>query len=127
MAAVHGGGNQATELRLISIFRNRGIRGWRRNYSLFGRPDFVFSGARVALFVDGCFWHRCPLHGSTPATNMEFWSKKLQRNVRRDRKVRKVLQNKGWRVVRIWQHELRQPEKVTRKVIRSLSMSQEPG
>jgi DNA mismatch endonuclease (patch repair protein) len=107
MSRVRGSGNRSTELRLIAIFRKHSITGWRRNQRLPGRPDFVFPKQRLAVFVDGCFWHGCPLHGSIPRTNRRFWADKLARNKTRDRNVNRVLRKRGWRVLRIWQHELR--------------------
>jgi DNA mismatch endonuclease Vsr len=78
MSRIRGAGNRATELRLIAIFKAASITGWRRKQSLQKRPDFVFREQRVAVFVDGCFWHGCPTHGRRPATNTEFWDKKLK-------------------------------------------------
>jgi DNA mismatch endonuclease (patch repair protein) len=69
-------------------------------------PDVVFSRARVALFVDGCWWHRCPDHGSTPRSNTDYWLPKLARNVERDQLVSTTLADHGWTVVRIWEHEV---------------------
>lgn len=106
MARVRGSQNIATELRLIKILRTHCIRGWRRQYPIFGRPDLVFREFRIAIFVDGCFWHGCPIHASLPLTNRAFWKRKLTMNKTRDTLVNKVLRDKGWRVVRIWQHEL---------------------
>ena len=74
MSRVRSRGNRSTELRMISIFRSYGISGWRRNRPVFGRPDFVFPAGRVAVFVDGCFWHGCPWHGRVPASNVAFWT-----------------------------------------------------
>lgn len=79
MSRIKGKGNAATEARLIGIFRRHGIVGWRRNFPLFGKPDFVFPKQRTAVFVDGCFWHSCPKHGTMPASNVEFWTAKLVR------------------------------------------------
>ena len=107
MSRVRSRGNKATELALIEVFRSYGITGWRRNIRLFGRPDFVFAEAKLAVFVDGCFWHGCPKHRSQPATNFSFWEKKLGGNLRRDRLVTLTLRKGGWRVARIWHHELR--------------------
>jgi DNA mismatch endonuclease (patch repair protein) len=107
MARVRSRGNRATELRLIKIFREYKITGWRRRAPVFGNPDFVFRRARIAVFVDGCFWHSCPLHGSIPGTNRDFWAEKLERNVARDRAVNEKLEARDWRVLRVWQHELR--------------------
>jgi DNA mismatch endonuclease (patch repair protein) len=116
MSRVKGRGNKATELRLIEIFRAHAITGWRRHAPIFGRPDFVFPKERVAVFVDGCFWHGCPIHGSIPASNRPFWRKKLYRNRERDNLVGRELRQLGWRVLRIWQHELAHSAKVERKV-----------
>lgn len=70
------------------------------------RPDFVFRKLRLAVFVDGCFWHGCPLHGAHPKNNEEFWKKKLDANHKRDLKVTRTLRQNNWRVLRIWEHEL---------------------
>ena len=72
MARVKSRGNRATEMRLIRIFRDFEIKGWRRRAKVFGNPDFIFRAARLAVFVDGCFWHGCPIHGSIPETNRRF-------------------------------------------------------
>jgi DNA mismatch endonuclease (patch repair protein) len=69
-------------------------------------PDFVFKREKVAVFVDGCFWHRCPLHSKIPDNNRAFWEQKLSRNVERDRLVNRELQKAGWRVWRMWEHSL---------------------
>jgi DNA mismatch endonuclease (patch repair protein) len=121
MSKVKGRGNAATELRLIEVFRDSRIRGWRRHATIFGSPDFVFPVERLAVFVDGCFWHCCPVHCSIPKTNRSFWIGKLGRNQERDRLVRSTLEQTGWRVLRIWQHELRSSAKVARRVTRALA------
>ncbi len=79
MALIPSKDNKATELRLIAIFRANGITGWRRNRPLFGKPDFVFRARKLAVFVDGCFWHGCPLHAPQPKTNAAFWRKNVAR------------------------------------------------
>lgn len=107
MSRIRGKSNKSTELRLISILRDAGIRGWRRNMELEGRPDFVFPAIRVAIFVDGCFWHGCPEHFKQPKTNPKFWSAKIANNQKRDRRVAKSLKAKGWTVARIWEHSLK--------------------
>jgi DNA mismatch endonuclease (patch repair protein) len=106
MSRIRGSGNRGTELRLIRIFRTHRITGWRRTRPLFGKPDFVFPLLRLAVFVDGCFWHGCPLHATQPKQNARFWREKIARNRTRDRLVGRTLQAKGWRVLRIWDHEL---------------------
>ena len=115
MAAVRSRGNRSTELRLIALMRTHGITGWRRGSKLTGRPDFIFprstgSGLRrakpLAVFVDGCFWHGCPKHGTSPKTNASFWLAKITGNKARDRRVNRLLRAKGWKVLRVWEHEL---------------------
>jgi DNA mismatch endonuclease (patch repair protein) len=120
MSRVKGRGNLLTELRLVAIFRAHKISGWRRNARIFGKPDFIFPKRRLAVFVDGCFWHGCPMHGSIPKTNRAFWTAKLERNRQRDKEVAKELKSQGWRTVRIWQHELPQAGKIVRRFQRVL-------
>jgi DNA mismatch endonuclease (patch repair protein) len=106
MSLIRGHGNKDTELALIKLFRRHGIAGWRRRRSVFGKPDFVFLKQRVAVFVDGCFWHGCSKHSNLPSNNRAFWKKKLTANKARDRRVNRRLRQDGWRVVRIWEHDL---------------------
>jgi DNA mismatch endonuclease (patch repair protein) len=106
MSRIRGKGNKATELAFIVFCRRHGITGWRRHQPVFGRPDFVFPAARLAVFVDGCFWHNCPRHATTPAHNRAFWRRKLAANRARDRRVGRILRRRGWRVLRIWEHEI---------------------
>ena len=106
MSQVRSHANAATEGKLVRVLRENHIIGWRRHLKLFGNPDFVFLKHRLAVFVDGCFWHSCPKHSSRPATNRGFWKEKLNRNEDRDRLVTRTLRESGWRVLRIWQHEL---------------------
>jgi DNA mismatch endonuclease (patch repair protein) len=106
MSLVPGRGNKSTELVLVRLFRQHKIKGWRRHVSLPGKPDFVFRKQRLAVFVDGCFWHGCPKHGRQPKSNRKFWRTKLSSNKNRDRFVNKALRQAGWRVLRIWEHEL---------------------
>lgn len=80
------------------------------------RADLVFAKARVAVFVDGCFWHRCPIHGTSPRSNSEYWAAKLDRNVARDRANDAALRHAGWRVVRVWEHE--EPEAAADRIAR---------
>ena len=78
--------------------------------------DLVFRSARVAVFVDGCFWHHCPEHGTAPKTNADYWGPKLDRNVERDRETDALLTEEGWLSVRVWEHE--DPEKAAVRVAR---------
>jgi DNA mismatch endonuclease (patch repair protein) len=107
MSRIRSRGNKDTELALAKLLRRNGITGWRRNQKIFGKPDFIFKQARLAIFVDGCFWHGCPKHGTQPAGNRSFWKKKFARNQTRDRLVNQTLRRAGWRVLRIWEHTLR--------------------
>jgi len=108
MARIRGSGNLDTELRMMALFRAHGITGWRRRQKLFGKPDFVFRRERVAVFVDGCFWHGCPKpkHAPRPKHNADWWAQKLDRNKARDRKVTRTLRAQGWHVLRVWECDL---------------------
>ena len=106
MSRIRGRGNKDTELALAKLLRRHGITGWRRNQPVFGKPDFMFPKFKLAVFVDGCFWHGCPKHGTQPAGNRSFWKKKFARNQVRDRLVTQTLRRAGWRVLRVWEHEL---------------------
>ena len=107
MSRVRSRGNKTTELKFISILRSKGITGWRRHYRLLGQPDFVFPKKRVAVFVDGCFWHGCRRGCKPLPRSNEFWKKKIEGNRRRDRIVSRELRDRGWTVIRIWEHDLR--------------------
>jgi DNA mismatch endonuclease (patch repair protein) len=117
MSRIRSRGNAATELRLIQIFRTHKIIGWRRNQKLLGKPDFVFRERRLVVFVDGCFWHGCPRCYRRPLSNLKYWDAKIFGNRQRDLKVKRALQKLGWRVVRIWAHELKKPKHCIRKLL----------
>lgn len=106
MALIRGRGNKDTELRLIALMRVQRITGWRRGSTLRGRPDFVFPRAKLAVFVDGCFWHGCPAHATWPKNNAAFWEAKILGNRARDRAITRELKRAGWRVLRVWEHAL---------------------
>lgn len=107
MRAVKSKGNISTELKLIKIFRMFGINGWRRNYKLHGNPDFVFPKERIAIFADGCFWHGHNCRKTAPMSNIDYWRKKIKRNKERDKLVTQTLKVKDWRVIRIWECEIK--------------------
>lgn len=109
MSRVRNSGNASTELRLVQLFRRHGVIGWRRKFDLFGKPDFVFRSKRIAVFVDGCFWHGCPKHRRIPKSRRTFWEAKLERNRQRDEEVNHTLRAKGWNVLRLWECELSSP------------------
>jgi len=116
MAAIQSTGNRATELRLAAILRAHGITGWRRHQPLPGKPDFVFRRERLAVFVDGCFWHGCRWHCRMPKSRQTYWKPKIARNKTRDKVIRGMLQRAGWRVHRIWEHSLDEPSSVTARL-----------
>ena len=126
MAAVRSKGNRSTELRMAELFQTNGLKGWRRHQPLPGKPDFVFRREKVAVFVDGCFWHGCPRCYTAPSTRKAFWKAKLDDNRRRDRRVSRQLRAQGWRVVRVWECSLRKrPDASVRRVMRALERSNE--
>jgi DNA mismatch endonuclease (patch repair protein) len=110
MRAVKSKGNKSTEARLIRLFKEHGITGWRRNANLPGHPDFVFPKAKVAVFADGCFWHGHGCRNVTPADHAEYWRKKIERNMARDKRVTRELKQQGWIVIRIWECEIKRGE-----------------
>ncbi len=123
MSRIRSHGNRGTELRLIALMREHSITGWRRHAPLFGKPDFVFRGAKLAVFVDGCFWHACPRHATMPRNNRAFWEAKLTRNAARDREVTRTLRKVGWRVLRVWECALstKRAGTTVRRIVRALA------
>jgi DNA mismatch endonuclease (patch repair protein) len=108
MRAIRSRGNRTTELKFRALVASSGIRGWKMHVSfLLGCPDFFFPNERIAIFVDGCFWHGCPKCGHTPKSNRQYWSKKLARNKHRDTQVGRKLRSAGIRVMRFWECQLR--------------------
>lgn len=107
MQKVRSKGNKSTELKLIEVFREMGISGWKRNYPVKGHPDFVFLKKKVAVFVDGCFWHGHDCRNTRPADNQEYWQKKRERNIRHDKEITELFESRGWRVLRIWECEFK--------------------
>ena len=106
MGNVKARGNKSTELKLIKLFKDYCITGWKRNYPVKGKPDLVFLPQRVAIFVDGCFWHGCEDHCRIPLGNKNFWLAKISRNKERDIEITTDFQERDWKVIRIWEHEL---------------------
>jgi DNA mismatch endonuclease (patch repair protein) len=119
MSAIRSSGNATTEVRLLKLFRSNSISGWvRSNKKVLGKPDFIFRENKIAIFVDGCFWHNCPQHAKLPLTNRAFWLHKLSSNTKRDFIVTKILRKQGWMVIRIWEHEI---DKLTEKFPRKFN------
>jgi DNA mismatch endonuclease (patch repair protein) len=106
MSAVRSSGNRATEIVLVKLMRKYRITGWRRRVRLPGNPDFVFPKLKTAMFVDGCFWHGCCKHCRMPKGNSDYWLPKIAGNKSRDAVVTRTLRRAGWRVIRVWEHEL---------------------
>lgn len=124
MARIRSKGNLETEMATIRLFREHGFSGWRRHQPVYGRPDFIFRKAKLAVFVDGCFWHGCPQHGTVPASNRPYWKRKLERNYERDQDVNRELRKRGWKVLRIWHHELstKNQAKLIRRLYHALAI-----
>ena len=132
MARIRGHGNKDTELALMKLLRQQHITGWRRHQKIFGKPDFLFRRSRLAIFVDGCFWHGCPRCYRRPKSNRKFWDAKITRNRTRDRRVKSVLRNEGWQVLRFWEHDLKtNGERAAHRIAKSLDIArprlQSPG
>ena len=128
MKHVKSKGNASTEMRMVTILRREGIKGWRRHLKMFGVPDFAWTKLKVVLFVDGCFWHACPeCSHPTPKTNSDFWSRKISGNAARDVLVDRHYTEAGWTVLRVWEHELRgDPAPVTARLREALGMGPRP-
>ena len=117
----------APEVALRRLLHARGLR-----YRIATRPlpsvrrtaDLVFRPSKVAVFVDGCFWHRCPVHATDPKTNSDYWKPKLERNVERDRETDRLLAESGWLSIRIWEHE--DPRKAAQRVVRIVRSRRKP-
>ena len=98
--------NTKVELLLRKYIFSKGLRGYRVNVNLPGKPDIVFPKYKVAIFVDGCFWHKCPKCFKAPEANKEFWTKKINGNVERDKRVNQQLSEAGYIVIRFWEHQI---------------------
>ena len=122
MRSVRSKKNKSTELKLIEIFKENRITGWRRNYNVKGHPDFVFLKQRVAVFVDGCFWHGHDCRNTRPEDNKEYWDKKRHINMKHDKEITDLFETRGWRVVRLWECELK--KKNEEELINKLSLLQ---
>ena len=119
MRQVKSSRNKSTEIKLIDFFKKESIKGWRRNYKLFGKPDFVFLKTKTAIFVDGCFWHGHNCRNTKPQDNKEYWESKIGKNIQRDTQVTDNLIKKGWCVIRIWECELKIDEILKKKISNS--------
>ncbi|WP_221270092.1 very short patch repair endonuclease [Edaphobacter lichenicola] len=120
MSAIRSRGNASTELRFANLLRVAHITGWRRHQNLPGRPDFAFRREKIAIFIDGCFWHACPRCAKVPRQNQDYWGPKLARNKERDLRVTAELGASGWTVLRVWEHQLKTPASVLQRIDRAL-------
>jgi DNA mismatch endonuclease (patch repair protein) len=117
MATVQSRRNRSTEWRVRAALIRAGIKGWKLNAGdILGKPDFVFPVERVAVFVDGCFWHGCSRCNRVPNSNVAYWKPKIQRNKTRDRATGRNLRRQGWRVIRVWEHQLKSTEYVLNRI-----------
>lgn len=107
MKKVKPAGNKTTEMQMIKVFDEFRISGWRRHYDVKGHPDFVFPKKRIAVFVDGCFWHGHDCRNTRPENNKEFWEKKRNRNIQHDKEITSQFESRGWTVIRVWECELK--------------------
>jgi DNA mismatch endonuclease, patch repair protein len=96
----------ALENKVTKELWRMGIR-FRKNANLFGKPDISIKKYKIVIFIDSCFWHRCPLHGNLPKSNKDYWEKKLERNKLRDIEVNQYYVDKGWNILRVWEHEFK--------------------
>jgi DNA mismatch endonuclease (patch repair protein) len=111
MSAIHGKDNRTTELSFRLALVRAHIKGWKIHPAdLPGRPDFFFPSANLAVFLDGCFWHGCPICGHVPRTNRSYWKEKIKRNKERDSKTTARLHTEGFQVLRFWEHELKKEQ-----------------
>lgn len=124
MAAIPGRGNRSTERSFAALLRCSRLRGWTlHSRDVVGRPDFYFEEMRVAVFVDGCFWHGCPKCFRAPRQNAEFWALKIGRNRKRDRAVGRILRRQGIRVIRVWEHDVEARTQRLERVLKMLRLA----
>jgi DNA mismatch endonuclease (patch repair protein) len=117
------GKNTGPEKKLRKFLWSQGIRGYRIHFNLPGKPDIVFTKKKIAIFIDGCFWHKCPFDFQEPETRKEFWMKKINSNVERDARNTRQLQEAGWTVMRFWEHDIRKkPDEIIKKIKETLNI-----
>lgn len=118
------GKNTGPEIKLRKLLWSKGIKGYRIHHNLPGKPDIAFTKKKIVIFIDGCFWHKCPIDFQEPETRTEFWMKKINSNVERDKKVNDQLRLDEWTVIRFWEHEIRKnPDEVVKKIKETLDRS----
>lgn len=119
MASVRTSGG-TTERKMEKLLRLRGVRGYRKQWHVAGKPDFAWTKSKVALFVDGCFWHGCPRCDRPSKSNKAFWKAKVVSNQRRDRRVSRKLRKEGWSVLRVWECRIGEARTLAR-IIRAVN------
>jgi len=111
------GKNTKIERILFSKLKQHKLKV-KLHHEISGRPDFVIVKDKFAVFVDGCFWHKCPRHFIKPSTRRSFWINKINNNVKRDRKINSTLRRHGWKVSRFWEHDVeKNPDKVVTRIL----------
>lgn len=122
MASIRSRRNLSTEMKMVTLLKVASITGWRRHLPLPGCPDFAFRKQKIAVFVDGDFWHGNPATFRAPKTRTEFWCQKIARNGHRDKLATKALELKGWKVLRFWESELKKmPEACVARILQALA------
>lgn len=123
MQKVRSNNNKSTELKLIEIFKENNIKGWKRKYPVKGHPDFVFLDKKIAIFVDGCFWHGHDCRNTRPTDNAEYWAKKRECNIKHDIEITKLFEERKWKVLRIWECEFKKAnrEELLNKIFKCLT------
>jgi DNA mismatch endonuclease (patch repair protein) len=120
--------NTKPEKIIRKLLWQHGIKNYRIHYKLPGKPDIVFLKNRIAIFIDGCFWHKCPKCFRKPATRTTFWMKKIWNNLNRDRKNEEILKNSKWKIIRVWEHDIKKnPEKTVKKIMRLIQENSNPA
>ena len=128
MQAVKGKGTRP-EKRLFAMLAGMGLSGWKKNdENVIGKPDITFANQRLAIFIDGCFWHGCPhCRRKLPGTNRGYWERKIKRNIALAKTHNRQLRRNGWTVIRIWEHEIADTAKIRPKILRALQSKESRG
>jgi len=127
MAAVKSRGNRSTEARMVRLLRESTLSGWRRHLPLPGTPDFCWPKQKLAVFVDGCFWHGCAHCNKASKSNVDYWKAKVTANKRRDARVTAALRRRGWTVIRIWECRLaKDPGQCVARIKKAVEKGQRP-
>jgi len=122
MSKIRSSGTKA-EIALRCCLWRKGLR-FRVKSKLLGTPDVVFPSKKLAIFVDGCFWHKCPKHFRCPKSKIDYWKPKIERNALRDKKISKALRKDGWKVLRFWEHDVNKKLAICVGKIRKASLEE---